>query len=401
MVDMTSFEQASRNRIDGEFTRVADTKSPGLTTIVYGGDEVSTAYEGLSANAVHAPPQSLAWVRAWSTEVNSDMAVVAAQSYGKTVFVLPLEIVDRGPMRIARFAGGSHANGNFAATSPSFPKTADAAAIRGLMDTLRRSRPDVDLVSLDRQLESHQGIRNPMLMLGGSPSPDIALAIDLEGGFDALLSRASGKRKRKKNRSQIRKFEAAGGYRIIEASTPDETNRLLAAYFDMKAQQFRQMGVPDVFAAKEVQAFFRSLSSSSLASTGSGFVLQSLEVGGKLRAVTGSSMEADRIVCDFAAFADDDLAQASPGEFLFFHNIKSACESGYKLFDFSVGDERYKRLWCPEEKLLSDTLVPLTAKGRVFAGGLRLGNRIRRAAKQSAGVRSSIKILRARLGSGR
>ena len=153
MVDMTSFEQAGRNRIDGGVTRVAESKSSSFTTIVYGSNAVSTAYEGLPPEAVHAPPQSLAWVRAWSTEVNSDLAVVVAQSHGRTVFVLPLEVVDRGPMRIARFAGGSHANGNFAATSPSFAKTADAGAIRGLMDVLHKSRPDIDLVSLDRQLE--------------------------------------------------------------------------------------------------------------------------------------------------------------------------------------------------------------------------------------------------------
>ncbi len=401
MVDMTSFEQAGQSQIDGPVTRMAEFESSNLAAVVFTADELSATYEGLCAEAVHAPPQSVAWLRAWSSEVNSDMVVVTAQLSGKTVFALPLEIVDSGLLRVARFTGGSHANGNFAPALPSFLKNTNAATIRALMHALHRTRPDIDLVCLDRQLESHGGFQNPMLLLGRSSSPNIALAVDLEGGFDALLARASGKRKRKKNRSQIRKFEAAGGYRIIEASTPEEANRLLTGYFDMKAQQFRQMGLPDVFASKNVQAFFRTLSSESVESAGSRFLLQGLEVGGKLRAVTGSSIERDRIVCDFAAFADDDLAQTSPGEFLFFHNIKSACDAGYKLFDFSVGDERYKRLWCPVETQQFDTLVPLTAKGWVLAGGLRLRNRIKRAAKQSAGIRSLVKFLRARLGADR
>lgn len=401
MVDMTYVEYSGRSQIDAPVTRMSEFNSSNLTAVVFNAEKVTLAYEGLCAEAIHAPPQNVAWVRAWASEVNDDIAVVTAQLHGKTVFALPLEVVDSGPMRIARFTGGSHANGNFPPALPDFLKSANAATLRLLMDALRRARPDIDLVCLNRQLERQGGYQNPMLLLGRSPSPNVALAVDLEDGFDALLARASGKRKRKKNRSQIRKFEAAGGYRIIEASTKDEANRLLTAYFDMKAQQFRQMGVRDVFASKEVQAFFRHLSSEFADGQQRQFLLQGLEVGGKLRAVTGSSIGRDRIVCDFAAFADDELAQSSPGEFLFFHNISSACDAGYSLFDFSVGDERYKRLWHPVESQQFDTLVPLTAKGWLLAGGLRLGNRIKRAAKQSAGARSLIKSLRARLTSNR
>ncbi len=400
MVDVASFEQANGGRIHEPPARTTDTKPSPLASIVFNADELMTACEGLRAGAIYAPPQGVDWIRAWSSEVNGDLVIVTLQERGATVFALPLEVVDSGPIRIARYAGGSHANGNFGAGLPSFLESAEASDMRALMDALHRARPDIDLVCMDRQLESHRGYKNPVLLLGRSPSPDIALAVDLDGGFDTILARASGKRKRKKNRSQIRKFEAAGGYRIIEASSPEETNRLLTAYFDMKARQFRQMGVSDAFAQKGVQAFFRTLSSESVTKTGPAFVLDGLEVGGILRAVTGSSMEQNRIVCDFAAFSDDDLAQTSPGEFLFFHNIKSACDAGYELFDFSVGDERYKRLWCPVETQQFDTLVPLTLKGQVFAAGRRLRNKVRLAAKRSAGVRSLVKGLRAKLGGG-
>lgn len=398
MVDVTSSEHMDRRRIERPAANIAKPGQSELAAVVFATDEVSAAYQGLSADAIHAPAQSVGWIQAWSKEVNKDIVLVTAQHRGTTVFALPLEIVQSGPLRIARFAGGSHANGNFCPASPSFLNTADAADIRSLIEALHRSRPDIDLVSLDRQLETHGGFDNPMLLLGKSPCPNIALAVDLEGGFDVLLARASGKRKRKKNRSQIRKFEQAGGYQIVEAASVDEIDRLLTAYFDMKACQFKQMGVTDVFAQKEIQAFFRALCRNSLESSNSRFVVNGLEVGGKLRAVTGSSIEKHRIVCDFAAFADDDLAQASPGEFLFFHNINSACEAGFKLFDFSVGDERYKRLWCPTETQQYETLIPLTAKGHVLAAGLRLRNRLERAIKSSVRVRTLARKMRARFG---
>jgi CelD/BcsL family acetyltransferase involved in cellulose biosynthesis len=41
------------------------------------------------------------------------------------------------------------------------------------------------------------------------------------------------------------------------------------------------------------------------------------------------------------------------------------------LYDFSVGDEPYKRLWCDREIVQYDVLVPLSLKGRALAGTLR------------------------------
>ena len=199
------------------------------------------------------------------------------------------------------------------------------------------------------------------------PSPNLSLAVDLGGGFDALLLRASGKRKRKKHRSQMRKFEAVGSHRRIEAETPDEVNRLLDAFFEMKEFRFRKMGIANVFGDEQVRAFFRALFTDALAEDKPSFVLHGLEVAGKLRAVTGSSRSGKRLICEFGAIAEDDLGHTSPGDFLFFDNIQEACETGFAVYDFSVGDEPYKRLWCDIETQHFEVLIPLTLKGRALA----------------------------------
>ena len=63
-----------------------------------------------------------------------------------------------------------------------------------------------------------------------------------------MLGRTSGKRKRKKHRSQTRKFEAVGSFRRIKARTEAETNALLDAFFVMKEARFQKMGIANVFA---------------------------------------------------------------------------------------------------------------------------------------------------------
>src|SRR5690606_14626422 len=92
--------------------------------------------------------------------------------------------------------------------------------LRPLFKAIAGARPDIDLVSLERLQPDLDGVTNPLLVLPGQHSPNVSLAADLEGGFDAVLARIGGKRKCKKHRSQTRKFEALGGYRRLCASSP-------------------------------------------------------------------------------------------------------------------------------------------------------------------------------------
>lgn len=365
----------------------------GLTVSV--ADSVAlAAYAAFCRSALFAPAQSPAWILNWARYTEADTVLATLNADGRPVFSLALDVTRRGPFRVARFMGGRHANGNFAATDPYWPAKADDAAIRSILAAIARARPDIDLVALERLLPDLDGIANPLVSLPHSPSPNLSLAVDLAEGFDALLSRVGGKRRRKKHRSQMRKFEAVGSHRRIEARTADEVNRLLDAFFEMKEFRFRKMGIANVFGEPEVRAFFRALFIEALSDDKPSFVLHGLEVAGKLRAVTGSSRCGKRLICEFGAICEDDLTHASPGDFLFFDNIEEACESGFDVYDFSVGDEPYKRLWCDIETRHFEVLIPLTLKGRALALALRQGARLKAVIKNSPTIWKLTKTLR-------
>ncbi|MDX8507160.1 GNAT family N-acetyltransferase [Mesorhizobium captivum] len=351
-------------------------------------------YAEFCASALFAPAQSPSWVRNWAAETRADMVVATLNTDSRPALSLALEVVRSGPFRVARFAGGRHANGNFPAADRRFLPAIDGPAIRSLFSAIAKARPDIDLVSLERLLPDLDGVANPLAALPNFPSPNLALAVDLDGGFDALLARASGKRKRKKHRSQTRKFEAVGSFRRIEARSREEVDRLLDAFFDMKEVRFAKMGIANVFGDEEVRAFFRALFADALAEEKPSFLLHGLDVAGKLRAVTGSSRSGKRLTCEFGAIAEDDLAFTSPGDFLFFDNIQEACELGFGAYDFSVGDEPYKRLWCDIEVQHFEALAPLTLKGRVLATGLRQGARAKAFIKNNPMVWKLTKMLR-------
>jgi CelD/BcsL family acetyltransferase involved in cellulose biosynthesis len=329
-------------------------------------------YAELCAGGIFAPAQSALWVRNWTAHAKPDGLIAAIIVNGRAVFALALEIVNSGPFRVARFMGGSHANGNFPATLRSWLASETSVAVNAVIRAIHAARPDIDAILLQRVATNLDSVENPLLALRHAPSPNLALAVKLDGGFEAVLERAPAKRLAKRHRKQQRKFEAAGGFRRITARSPQDAIGMFDAFLAMKAERFRELGVANVFDGPHIRAFFQALFVGALNETRPSFVLHGLEVDGRLRAITGTSICGKRLICEFGAISSANLPGSSPGEFLFFDNIREACETEYQIYDFSVGDEPYKRSWCDIETRHVDILLPLTAKGRVLTATTRL-----------------------------
>ncbi|WP_173931416.1 GNAT family N-acetyltransferase [Chelativorans sp. Marseille-P2723] len=346
-------------------------------------DAALKAYETFAQNAVFVPPQHPLWTRSWLEGKEGLIAVLSAGS--APVMALALEIVQKNGFRLARFPGGTHANGNFPALKPDAlaERNQYRSALRTLLSEIRKNRSDVDLLALERMRTDFAGSANPLTALPHARSPNVSLAADLSSGLEGLLEGPSGKRRRKKHRSQHRKLQAAGGHRRFTASSPSQVDQLLNLFFALKRKRLMRCGLPDIFGDPHTQSSFRRLFLGALEELHPPFVLHALEVGGKVRALTGSSRTSNSIICEFSTFAQDELASASPGDFLFYQNIAEACNEGLAVYDFSVGDEPYKRAWCAIETHHVDVYAGLTCKGRFLAATYFAATAIKRTVKQN------------------
>ncbi|MBX3597223.1 MAG: GNAT family N-acetyltransferase [Rhizobiaceae bacterium] len=334
-------------------------------------DSELNAYDRASQFAIFAPPQSPEWVEAW-VEAGSELVIPRIHaSDGSCVLALALETTRRRGLRIARFVGNRHSNANFPMCSYSAIERIKPELLQALFEAISALRPDIDLLTFERMSWARAGKRNPFAEIEHRPSADITLATDLSAGFDAVVARTGGSSKLKKYRRQVRKFNETGDVRIFTATTPAEIERILNEFLTMKAQRFAAQGIADPFAPDTVQLAFRKLFRDAPHGQIKLFTLDAIEIGGKIRAIAGHSHDGDRLICDFCAFSNDELSAHSPGSFLFFETIRKAAEQGYRIYDFSVGDEPYKRHWADIETELFDVVVPLNMKGRIAATGLQ------------------------------
>jgi CelD/BcsL family acetyltransferase involved in cellulose biosynthesis len=357
--------------------------------------ETARLWQSLSETNVCGPAQTADWFSLWQSNVNRDCLIACLCTGELPVLVLPLEVIRSGPCRIAAYPGGPHANCNFPVVSPDYPVRRDDL-IR-LFDALHQARPDIDLVTLERQLPILNECVNPLLQVASRENANVSLGITLDPNFQTVLERHNAKRKKKKHRNSISKLEEAGGYRIVNAATPDETDAMLDNYLANKAEKFAKAGIRNTFAPKEIQLFFRQLFARHAEKTNPLFQLKALEVAGQYRAVLGKSRAKNVTFIDFIGIAEDELSNASPGEFLFFEDIRDSCETGLSVYSFGVGDEPYKRAWCDLEMKIHDTQISLTGKGQAYSGYLTMRGNLVRGIKKNDRLWTAVKKLRTRL----
>jgi CelD/BcsL family acetyltransferase involved in cellulose biosynthesis len=340
-----------------------------------------------------ATPQDIDFVRSWLDNANKDCVAVTARSARGIEFLLPLEIVRKGPLQIAQLPGGSHANANFAASSETICAMPADILLAKVRNAVRTLRPNVDAVLLERLLETLDGRTNLLVVPSSSVSPNVALSFSLAADFKEVLKDRNGAKKQKKMRQMQRRMDDRGGWRMFKAGTVEECTYVLDRFFKLKGERLKSMGLKDVFADTKVQSFFKSLYIGALGSPAPRYELHALEVGGEIAAVGGCTVNGRHFTVEFGGICSNDR-QLSPGDILYHLLIEQCCKRGFEVFDFGVGDEFYKRRWCDIETWHQDTFIPLTAKGRIAVSALKRIAALKKTIKNNPKLFGLIKRLR-------
>jgi CelD/BcsL family acetyltransferase involved in cellulose biosynthesis len=83
---------------------------------------------------------------------------------------------------------------------------------------------------------------------------------------------------------------------------------------------------------------------------------------------------------------------------LFWLMIERFHREGVSLFDFGIGDQIYKRSWCPTETTQHDLILPVSGIGHAAAFAQRGVTRAKAAIKANPQLYGFIQRLRARQG---
>jgi len=345
--------------------------------------------------------QSYDWCSAWVEAFRRPLAIIRGSIKGETAFILPLEITSRRGVRLAEFIGARHSNINTGLFSAAFLAsgeltyeqiTAIAAALRG----------KADLAMLRNVPLDWRGRKSPFALLASVENQNHAFQLPFLDSFEASLKQVNAKRRRKKFKHQSRILDAKGGYEYV-IGAPDQQDELLDLFFEQKATRFKEAGLPDVFDDAPTRAALHHLLRQQ-ANDGFDVTLRihalrlKGEHDGHIAAIAALSRKGDHVICQFASIDESLVAEASPGELLFWLMIERLHREGAALFDFGIGDQTYKRSWCPVETTQHDLFLPISTAGHAAALVQRSVTRAKAAIKGNRQLYAFIQQLRARQG---
>lgn len=347
--------------------------------------------------------QSYDWCDAWVKTHDNPLAIVRGQKHGRTVFILPLEITTRAMIRQASFIAARFSNINTGLFDAAFRREIeienDGSLARQIAASLKNR---VDLLYLANIPLMWRAERHPLSDLPAVEHQNRAFQLPLLADFTATIAQLNAKRRRKKFRNQQRKLEDHGGFEHFIATEQDEKDRLLDLFFQQKAARFASLGLPDVFHAPQTQAFFHRLQQGHHDRLNTPLTLHAIRLlgvqSGGIAAIAGLSRKGSHVICQFGSIDETLVPEASPGELLFWLMIEQCCAEGAALFDFGLGDQGYKRGWCPVETVQHDILLPITPVGHFAANVQRALTRTKAAIKANRQLYAFLQRMRARTG---
>lgn len=362
-----------------------DARARFVHEVAHGWEAVAEAWRGGQAGTTF---QGEPWLAAWYGALGArpdcePLLVTLRDGGGRLAAHLPLVRFREGGRRVVEFADLALTDYNGPLLGPAAP--ADPAEAAALWRALARSVRPADLVRLRKMPPTLNGRPNPLaLVTGATPCAANGNLIRVGDDYDSWRHTLVRHVRMDLERSW-RVFARQPGTRFARIADRAEAHRLLAAMEAQQAERMRELGADYALDTPFAMAFYRGLIDRGLER---GFtVLTGLfsgdeVVGGCLGVRDGSTTIIIRLTNAAGAWSN-----CSPGRLVLERTMHLLHGEGARTFDFSIGNQDYKRRFGVEPTPLVDLvratgLRGLAAQARAsVAGGLRAHPALDRAAR--------------------
>jgi CelD/BcsL family acetyltransferase involved in cellulose biosynthesis len=321
--------------------------------------------------------QSFNWLFEWHKHIGAKTNIVpvivsASTSRGDPLIILPLSIKKQGRLRRLTWLGDDLCDYNGPLLARDFASRASEQQFASLWQRILQSirsdrRLNFDLVVLQRMPEWIGAQRNPFLTIPVLPNTFGAHVATLGTNWEEFYRVKRSSSDRKTDRRKFRNLAKHGELQFIEPSEPGDITRTMELLIRQKRESYARIQADDIFIRPGYREFFKAISVSPRLT---GIVhVSRLDVGEKPVATGLGLCFKSCYYLVLSSYENNQLALHSPGRAHLCDIFRSAIGRKYKKFDFTIGDEPYKREWSDIEVRLFDLLEGATVSGRLTVAG--------------------------------
>jgi CelD/BcsL family acetyltransferase involved in cellulose biosynthesis len=354
-------------------------------------DAIEETWRAFESEAEGTVFQTFDWLSKWHRHVGVLAGTVPAvvtgyDADGSLLFLLPLAVERKRLARRLTWLGEDLCDYNGPLLRRGFGERLGVAAFPALWREilgLLQSDPHFrfDYVDLSKMLETIGSQPNPFISLETHPNPSGAYVANLGTDWETFYAAHRSGPTRKKERKQLKQLAEHGAVRFVEVREPGAAAASMETLIAQKSASFRRMGVADNFARPGFRSFYLDLATDP---RGLDTVnVSRLDVGDAIVAASVGLRFGDNYYLVLSSYADGDLARFGPGRAHLNELLRHAIDSKVRRFDFTIGDELYKRDWADVVLRPLDHLQPVTIRGGAVVYGMVAFRTLKRFIKQT------------------
>ena len=352
--------------------------------------------------------QSFDWLAAWCRHIGpltrTRPAVVVGRHADETLFILPLAVTP-GAVRRLTWLGSDLCDYNGPLLAKACSSQLTPERFRDLWHEIcRRLQSDArtrhDLVALTKMPErvgAQGGQANPFLALSTGLNPSNAYVTDLFGTWTEYYDAKRSSSTRRRDRSKLKRLGEIGEVRFVTPPDRGEIERSMDMLVEQKARSFARMGVANMFARPGWSEFFAAVATDER--TRDLVHVSRLDVGAGWAAINLGLKFRDTYYHVLASYDDGETSRFGAGAAHLRELLRYSIEHGLKHFDFTIGDERYKREWSDRTIMLYDHVAAASVRGLPASAMVHGHRRLKRFIKQNEALWSVFSRARAAIGS--
>jgi CelD/BcsL family acetyltransferase involved in cellulose biosynthesis len=340
----------------------------------------AAAWQRAESVCAHYGFQSFAWLDTWQQTIGAaegvaPLLVYVADTAGAPVMLLPLGIRREKTCRVLCFLGDDPTDYHAPLIAPDFTAEVTAGEFAALWSRILDRLPPVDAIDLRKMPAEIEGVPNPMTMLAGALPADVALSTALPANF-AEFATARSTSFFAQNRRKRRQLAALGEV-AFEIPQDGATRRdVLHTAFRQKSRRVAETGARNRLGRAGYKEFYERVAARRRA--GDGLHVSCLRVGGTIVATHVGLVHGRRFYILMPGFEDGIWMKYSAGRLLIESLIDWAITQRLAIFDFTIGDEDYKRSWAEIEMPLYALHAACSAKGAALLASQLCWQRLRR-----------------------
>jgi CelD/BcsL family acetyltransferase involved in cellulose biosynthesis len=340
--------------------------------------ELEQTWKLFEVKAHASPFQCFFWLSHWYSTVGGPLLSVQPQiilifERDELLAILPLGIRKAKGVEILEWMGGNQAD----YMGPLLHKAWNTLDIdiKECWLLMVKVISHYDVIDFKKQKQRIDTFSNPLVFLGcviNSMAYQAKLDISWEKYYNVKVKaklRADSRRQRKR-------LKEVGELRFVYALNSASKQKIIHTMMRQKSRRYQETGAWDMLSVPGYKKFYEGLT--DISNNNVGLHCSSLLVGNTCIATHVGLFDQTTFYYLMPAHEGGDWERFSPGRLLLEYLIEWSIQNGLKIFDFTIGDEQYKKNWCDTEIPLFETTTAVTYKGKMYVMAKQLKRQVMR-----------------------